>query len=381
MADPTDPIYVTRPFLPPIEEFLPYLREMWESRILTNNGPFHERLEGELSRLFDDSCVSLVNNGTQALSVALSAAGVVGEVITTPYSFVATTHAARLGGLEPVFVDIKPGDLNIDPAAVEAAITPRTSAILAVHCYGFPCDTDALRTIANRHGLALIYDAAHAFGVTKGGRSVLKHGDYSTLSFHATKSFNTFEGGAVVSPDAPRKALVDSLRNFGILDEVTVASVGTNSKMSEFNAALGLVQLGHFEEVRAARREIHDLYLELLAGVAGIACFSSPADVALNHTYFPILVGDAFPASRDEVYRALGAEGIHCRRYFYPLLSSHRMYADLPSAAAGNLPVASRAAGQILCLPIYPGLATEAQHRIVDTLQTLAATGAGTGGR
>ena len=237
-----------------------------------------------------------------------------------------------------------------------------------------------MQRIAERHGLALIYDAAHAFGVTKGGRSVLKQGDYSTLSFHATKSFNTFEGGAIVSRDAGSKALVDSLRNFGILDEVTVASIGTNSKMSEFNAALGLVQLDHFERVRAARREVHDRYLELLADLRASSAFRAPPGRAQLHL-FPILVGDAFPVSRDEVYRALSAQGIHCRRYFYPLLSAHEMYAGLPSAAPGNLPVASRAADQILCLPIYPGLAAEAQHRVVETLRALAAMGAGTGGR
>ena len=367
-----EPVYVTRPFLPPLDDFIPMLREMWDSRILTNNGPFHQRLEAELSTLFDGAHVSLMNNGTQALTVALSAAGVTGEVITTPYSFVATTHAARMGGLEPVFADILPGDLNIDPAAVEAAITPRTSAILAVHCYGLPCDTGALERIAQRHGLALIYDAAHAFGVRRDGRSILAEGDYSTLSFHATKSFNTFEGGAVVAREATGKATADNLRNFGIADEVTVTGIGGNSKMSEFNAALGLLQLDHFEAVRAARRAVHERYVALLAGMDGISCLPIPAGVELNHTYFPILVGDAFPVSRDEVYRALAAEQIYTRRYFYPLLSAHAIYAGLPSAAPANLPVAVRAAEQVLCLPIYPGLDPAVQDRIVERLQSLA---------
>lgn len=366
------PIYVTRPFLPPLEDFIPMLREIWDSRILTNNGPFHQRLEVALSALFDGAHVSLMNNGTQALTVALSAAGVTGEVVTTPYSFVATTHAARMGGLEPVFVDILPTDLNIDPAAVEAAITPRTSAILAVHCYGRPCDTAALERIARRHGLTLIYDAAHAFGVRRDGRSVLAEGDFSTLSFHATKSFNTFEGGAVVAREAFGKAAADNLRNFGIADEVTVTSIGGNSKMSEFNAALGLLQLDHFEAVRAARRAVHERYETLLADIEGISTLPAPPGVELNYTYFPILVGEAFPVTRDEVYQALAAEQIYTRRYFYPLLSAHAMYAGLPSAAPANLPVAHRAASQVLCLPLYPELDAGVQDRVVDRLRSLA---------
>ncbi|MDB5669113.1 MAG: aminotransferase [Alphaproteobacteria bacterium] len=363
------PIYVTRPYLPPLEEFLPMLREIWDSRNLTNNGPFHTRLEAELGTYLGVSHVSLVTNGMLALTAALDAADIDGEVITTPYSFVATTHAVRLGRLEPVFVDIRPSDLNIDPDRIEAAITPRTRAIVAVHVYGNPCDVDAIEAIAARHGLTVIYDAAHAFGVRYRGEGLLRHGDYSTLSFHATKAFNTFEGGAVVSADADRKAKVDSLRNFGIADEVTIPGVGTNAKMSEFNAALGLLQLTHFEHVRRERARVDTLYRRLLADVAGVDCLAIPADVEPNHSYFPILVRPEFRLGRDSLYDALKTEGIFSRRYFYPLLSSLPLYAGQPSAAADNLPVATEAANQILCLPIYPDLSDSDVGRIVATIK------------
>jgi dTDP-4-amino-4,6-dideoxygalactose transaminase len=364
----SDTINVTRPFLPPLEEMLPLLREMWSSRMLTNNGPFHERLEARLSGLFGGKAVSLVANGTLALSIALDAAGAEGEVITTPYSFVATAHAVKMGRLTPVFADVDSVTLNIDPAAVEAAITPRTSAILAVHVYGTPCDVDALQAIADRHGLTLLYDSAHAFGVRRGGRSLVEHGDFSTLSFHATKALNTFEGGAIVS-GAEAKAAVDRLRNFGIADEVTVEAVGGNAKMNEFAAALGLLQLDHFESVRAELGQIDRLYRELLAGIEGLDPLPAQADVEPNFSYFPMLVRPSFRTDRDGLYEELKAQGIHARRYFYPLLSNLPMYRSLASAAPERLPVANRAADQILCLPIYAGLDEATQRRIVDVVR------------
>lgn len=365
----SDPIFVARPYLPPIDEFLPLLKQIWGSGVLTNNGPFHQRFEAALSHLFGAGHVSLIANGMLALSTAIEAAGIEGEVITTPYSFVATTHAVKMGKLTPVFADIRASDLNIDPARVEAAITPRTSAIVAVHCYGNPCDVDALQAIADRHGLALIYDAAHAFGVVHKGRALVTHGDFATLSFHATKAFNTFEGGAVIAHAAAGKSTVDNLRNFGIASETSIPAVGGNAKMSEFNAALGLVQLNHFEHVRAARQAVDGRYRAMLADVAGIELLALPADTNPNYSYFPILVGDNFGLSRDALYEALKRDEIYSRRYFYPLLSSLPMYRDLPSAAPGNLPVAARAAEQILCLPIYPDLSEAEQARVVAVIR------------
>ena len=358
-------IYVTQPFLPPLEEMMPLLEQIWESRILTNHGPFHQQLEAALAEQFGVAHLSLVANGMLALQCALDAAELDGEVITTPFSFVATTHAIQRAGLTPVFVDIREDDLNIDASRIEAAITERTSAIVAVHCYGNPCDVIALEDIAKRHNLKLIYDAAHAFGVTWSGRSLVSFGDFSALSFHATKTFNTFEGGAVVSSPAAGKTKVDELRNFGIRDEVTVASVGGNAKMSEFNAALGLVQLRHVGEMIAARRAIDARYRAAFADTPGIRMIDGMAGTERNCSYFPILVTDAYPQSRDELYERLKAAGIYSRRYFYPLLASLPMYRDLPSAAPDRLPLAMRAAAQVLCLPIYPALSEADQDRVI----------------
>jgi dTDP-4-amino-4,6-dideoxygalactose transaminase len=367
-----DPIYVTRPYLPPLEEFLPLLEQIWETRVLTNNGPFHMRLEAELGRYLGVDQVSLMTNGMLALTAAIDAAELEGEIITTPYSFVATTHAVRIGQLSPVFVDIRPSDLNIDPNLIEAAITPRTSAIVAVHVYGNPCAVEAIEAIATRHGLKVIYDAAHAFGVRLNDRGILSYGDFATLSFHATKAFNTFEGGAIIAATAEGKQAVDSVRNFGIASEVSIPQVGTNAKMSEFNAALGVVQLDHFERVRSARRRVDARYREAFADLDGLTCLAIPEGVEPNFSYFPVLVGEAFGAGRDAVYEALKAQQIYARRYFYPLLSNLPMYQDLPSAAQSRLPVANRAAEQILCLPIFPELAEEAQDRIIGLVRDQA---------
>jgi dTDP-4-amino-4,6-dideoxygalactose transaminase len=360
-----DPVYVTRPFLPPLEEFEPLLRQIWQTRILTNGGPFHRELEARLRHHLGVPQVALFNNATTALIMALRALDLTGEVITTPYSFVATSHALLWSGLTPVFVDIDPVTLNLDPARIEAAITPRTSAILPVHCYGRPCDVEAIGAIADRHGLKVIYDAAHAFGVDHCGASVLNHGDLSVLSFHATKVFNTFEGGAIVCADPAMKDRIDKLKNFGHDGETSVPDVGLNGKMSELNAALGLVQLRHIGTALAQRRAVDAAYREGLQGIPGIRCLDFPGEGAANYAYFPILVGPDYPIGRDALYDALKRDGIHPRRYFHPLISDFPMYRTLPSARREDLPVASAAADRVLCLPIYPDLDPAIVARIV----------------
>ena len=363
-----DPIYVTRPFLPPLAEFMPMLEQIWERRVLTNSGPFHQELETRLGEFLDTPFISLASNGMLALSVAMEVAGLEGEVVTTPYSFVATTHSVALQRLTPVFADVRASDLNIDPAAIEAAITPRTSAILGVHCYGNPCAVDVIDAIAAKRGLKVVYDAAHAFGVRIHDRGVLTYGDFSAVSFHATKAFNTFEGGAVIAATAEAKLAVDRQKNFGIADEINIPTAGSNAKMSELNAAIGLLQLNHFGTVLRERRRVDALYRSALANVEGIAPLAVPEGVEPNFSYFPILVGDAFPLSRDDLYDHLKARGIFSRRYFFPLLSNLSMYQSLPSAAHGNLPVANDAAARILCLPIYPELTDLQVERIASTI-------------
>lgn len=370
-----DPIYVTRPYLPPLAEFVPMLETIWDRRVLTNSGPFHQELEARLCDVLDAPYVSLTSNGMLALSVALEAVGLEGEVVTTPYSFVATAHSVVLEKLTPVFADVRPTDLNIDPAAIEAAITPRTSAILGVHCYGNPCDVEAIEAIAARHGLCVIYDAAHAFGVRLNGRGVFAHGDHSCVSFHATKAFNTFEGGAVTSRTEAGKLLIDRQKNFGIADEETIPSVGTNAKMSELNAAMGLLQLRHFDHVRRERGRVDALYRAALADVEGIRPVAIPAGIESNYSYFPVLVGEGFPLSRDALYRRLKEDGIYSRRYFFPLLSNLPMYRDAPSARADALPVANDAAERVLCLPIYPELSDAQVDRIVAAIRSAARGG------
>jgi dTDP-4-amino-4,6-dideoxygalactose transaminase len=362
------PIYVTRSFLPPLVELVPLLESIWACRILTNNGPLHTRFEVALAEHLGVEHIALVANGTLALTIALQTLALSGEVITTPYSFVATAHAIKLASLTPVFVDIRADDFNIDASRIEAAITPRTVAILPVHCYGNPCDIASIDAIAKRHGLRVIYDAAHAFGVAQNGVSVLKHGDFSTISLHATKAFNTFEGGAIVAKSAEAKLAINRMKNFGFVDEVTVESVGSNGKMSEFNAALGLLQLKYFEQVRAARGRVDEIYRAKLKSVEGVWCMPLPAGVTPNYSYFPILVQPSFPVSRDALYDRLKQAGIFARRYFYPLLTSFPMYSGLPSADAQNLPVATEIAKRILCLPIYPELSESDQDRVVECI-------------
>jgi len=362
-------IYVTQPYLPPLEEFIPYLQSIWNNKILTNAGPFHQQLEQQLCEHLGVEHISLFTSGTIALVTALQALQVTGEVITTPYSFVATAHSLLWNGIKPVFVDIDPRTLNLDPAKIEAAITPKTSAILPVHVYGHPCDVEAIQRVADRHGLKVIYDAAHAFGVTGHQGSVLKHGDLSVLSFHATKVFNTFEGGAIVCDDAAMKQRIDQLKNFGFVDEVTVVAPGINGKMSEVNAAFGLLQLKHMKEVIARRREIDGVYRTRLAGVSGIRCLSTAGETQANYAYFPILIEDEFPIRRDALYQRLKDGGIHVRRYFYPLISDFPMYQGLESAQREHLPVAADASDRVLCLPIYPALAKQDQERVISIIE------------
>lgn len=360
-----EPIYVTRPYLPPLADFVGMLETIWDRRILTNNGPFLLQFERELEQFLDVGHVSVVTNGALALEVALRARALEGDVITTPYSFVATSHAIRLCGARPVFVDIDERSFNMDPSRIEAAITPRTSAIVAVHCYGTPCDVDSIQSIADRHGLSVIYDAAHAFATTINGRSVLSFGDYSTLSFHATKCFHTFEGGAVCSVD---RAAVDLIRNFGIAGEESIPAIGTNAKMSELNAAMGLLQLRHFGVVKERRKMIHDCYLAALAGIEGLVLPGELDAVDRNYSYFPVRITDQFPISRDELTDRLKSENIFPRKYFFPLLSSLPMYRDEPSATAENLPVANRVAEHILCLPIYPDMTHDELQRVISAV-------------
>jgi dTDP-4-amino-4,6-dideoxygalactose transaminase len=362
------PIYVTQPSLPPLEEFLPYLNEIWKTKRLTNAGPYHQQLEKEVAAFLGVEHLALFCNGTIALLTALQTLGVSGEVITTPYSFAATTHSLLWSNLSPVFVDIDSKTLNLDPKRIEEAITDQTSAIMPVHVYGEPCDVDEIQRIANSYDLKVIYDAAHAFGVTKGDRSVLNYGDLSVLSFHATKVFNTFEGGAIVCPDAETKQRIDHLKNFGISDELTVNNPGLNGKMNEVQAAFGLLQLKYIDRALDERSEICQLYRDALADVRGIDVKPEYSSGKSNNGYFPIFVKPEYPLSRDALYEKFRDSGIYTRRYFYPLISDFPMYRNLPSAAASNLPVAKTISDQVICLPIYPGLSREEQALIVSVI-------------
>jgi dTDP-4-amino-4,6-dideoxygalactose transaminase len=357
----TPPIYVTRPYLPPLEEIIPYLEQIWANRQLTNAGPFHQQLEQALCDYLGVKHISLFANGTLALVTALQALRITGEVITTPYSFVATAHSLLWNGIKPVFVDIDPESLNLNPSKIEAAITPQTTAILPVHVYGRPCDTKRIQTIADTYGLKVIYDAAHAFAVEDEGGSVLRHGDLSILSFHATKVFTTFEGGAIVCPDEKTKKRIDYLKNFGFADEVTVVAPGINGKMNEFQAAVGLAQLKHIDNALAEREAIDHRYRELLAGVKGIFCLPPlKSSKRHNYSYFPILVGSEYPLSRDDLYTKLRDHGIYARRYFYPLISEFPMYRALQSAKSENLIESVNVSSSVICLPIYPGISSAA---------------------
>ncbi|AXI03396.1 DegT/DnrJ/EryC1/StrS family aminotransferase [Aquirhabdus parva] len=364
--------YVTQPFLPDLQEFIPYLEQIWDNKILTNAGPFHQQLEEELCKYLGVKHISLFCNGTLALVTALQSLRITGEVITTPYSFVATAHSLLWNGIKPVFVDIDPKTMNLDPAKIEAAITPSTTAILPVHCYGHPCDVQAIEKIADTYNLRVIYDAAHAFGVNDTHGSILNYGDLSVLSFHATKVFNTFEGGAIVCHDAKTKQRIDHLKNFGFVDEVTVVAPGINGKMSEINAAFGLLQLKHMDHVFNQRQAIDAFYREHLRDVKCIECVSRTCETKANFSYFPIIVGSDYGLGRDELYAKLKEHHIFARRYFYPLISDFPMYRGLPSAHRDNLPNASYISSKVICLPIFPDLALEECKRIVDIIRMSA---------
>lgn len=363
------PIPVTQPFMPPLDEFLPYLSRIWDSKWLTNAGEFHQELEHRLARHLGVEHLSLFANGTIALIVALQALRITGEVITTPYSFVATAHSLLWNNIRPVFADIAPHTFNLDPDMIESAITGQTTAIMPVHCYGIPCDVERIQNVADSYGLRVIYDAAHAFGVDYKGESLLAHGDLSVLSFHATKVFNTFEGGAIISRDAKTKQRIDHLKNFGFVDEVTVAAAGINGKMNEIQSAFGLLQLRHIDRLIAMRGEIDAHYRRRLASVRGIGLYQPHPNATRNFAYFPILVEPEYPIGRDALYEKFRNEGILARRYFYPLISQFPMYRGLASAQRDNLPVASMLANRVLCLPIFPDLTPETADRIVDIIE------------
>ncbi len=337
--------------------------------MLTNGGPFHQRFEQQLSEYLGVKRIALFTNATIGLVTALQALRITGEVITTPYSFVATAHSLLWNGIKPVFVDIDPVSLNLDPSKIEAAITPQTTAIMPVHCYGHPCDVDKIQAIADVYGLKVIYDAAHAFGVQCHCGSVLSHGDLSVLSFHATKVFTTFEGGAIICPDEKSRQRINYLKNFGFADEVTVVAPGINGKMSEFNAALGLLQLKKVDQALAKRKAIDQRYRAGLAGLAGIQCLAGSGEQRPNYAYFPVLVQSGYPLSRDALYQRFRDHDIYVRRYFYPLISDFPMYRGLPSAAHDNLPVAARVAQQVLCLPIYPEMPHAQVDRVLELLR------------
>lgn len=359
---------VTQPAMPALDEFIPYLEEIWATRCLTNGGPFHQQLERELCTYLGVEHLSLFTNATIALVTALQALRISGEVVTTPYSFVATAHSLLWNNLKPVFVDIHPDSFNLDPEKIEAAITPQTTAILPVHCYGNPCQVERIQNIADRYGLRIIYDAAHAFGIRYHGTSLLRHGDLSVLSFHATKVFNTFEGGAIICPDAKTKQRIDYLKNFGFADEVTVVAPGINGKMNELQAAFGLLQLRHVDEAIRRRGEVATRYREGLAGVPGLRMYDPIEGATCNHSYFPITISAPFPLSRDALYQRLKDNGVLSRRYFYPLISNMPMYRGLPSSIPANLPIATKSADSVLCLPIYPALLTEDQERVINLI-------------
>lgn len=373
-------ITVTSPLLPDLDEFNGMLRQIWQSKWITNNGQFHKQLEKELAAYLKVPYISLFTNGTLPLLTALQALRITGEVITTPYSFVATTHALWWNGIKPVFVDIDPRTGDLDPEKIEAAITPKTTAILPVHVYGKPCNVDAIQEIADKYGLKVIYDAAHAFKVEvkgenyksiTGGKdeyvSILNAGDLSTLSFHATKVYNTIEGGAMIMHDEKMKKRIDYLKNFGFADEVTVVGPGINSKMDEMRSAYGLLNLRQVDKAIAARKHVAEEYRKALSEVEGITFFDDMPDVVHNYSYFPVFVdADKYGMSRDDLYFKMKSAGVLGRRYFYPLISEFSTYRALESAAPANLPNAHRMADTVICLPMHHALSEEDIQRVID---------------
>lgn len=362
-------ITVTSPLLPSLDEFNSMLKEIWDSKWITNNGSFHKQLEKELAEYLKVPYISLFTNGTLPLITALQALRITGEVITTPYSFVATTHSLWWNGIKPVFVDIDPSTGNIDPDKIEAAITPKTTAIMPVHVYGKPCDTKRIQDIADKYGLKVIYDAAHAFGVEVNGESILKAGDMSTLSFHATKVYNTIEGGALVMHDEKTKKRIDYLKNFGFAGETEVVAPGINSKMDEIRAAYGLLNLRNVDESIEARHQAAVKYREALRNIEGITFMNDMPGVKHNYSYFPIFVdAEKYGMTRDELYFKMKDANVLGRRYFYPLISEFTTYRGLPSANPDNLPNAHKMANSVICLPMHHELSEEDMNRIIKIL-------------
>jgi len=363
------PILVTQPALPPLEEFIPYLEDIWKRKWITNNGHYHQLLEKALCDHLGVKYISIFTNGTLPLITALQALRITGEVITTPFSFVATTHSLWWNGIKPVFADIDHQTGNLDPNKIEAAITPQTTAIMPVHVYGTPCDTGKIQAIADKYGLKVIYDAAHAFGVKVNGESVLKAGDMSTLSFHATKVYNTIEGGALICHDEATKKRIDYLKNFGLADEVTVVAPGINAKLDEVRAAYGLLGLKYIDENIAKRAKIANLYRQSLDNVKGITFMPIKPNVQYTHSYFPIFVNEQeYGISRDALHEKLRENNILGRRYFYPLISDFPTYSGLPSANKSNLPVAAKMANSVICLPIHQELTEDDIKQVIAVI-------------
>lgn len=360
---------VTSPLLPSLEELTPYLRDIWNRKWLTNNGIYHQELEKALCEYLKVPYISLFTNGTLPLICALQALRITGEVITTPYSFVATTHALWWNGIKPVFVDIDPVTCNIDPDKIEAAITSQTTAIMPVHVYGKPCDVVRIQEIADKYGLKVLYDAAHAFGVEVNGKSILKAGDMSTLSFHATKVYNTVEGGALICHDEKTKQRIDFLKNFGFAGETTVIAPGINGKMDEVRSVYGLLNLKQVDQAIEARCQVAVNYREQLGGISGISLMGDMPGVRHNYSYFPIFVdAQKYGMTRDELYIKMKADNVFGRRYFYPLISTFSTYRGLKSSNPENLPVATKMADSVICLPIHHDLSEEDVNRIVTLI-------------
>lgn len=364
------PILVTSPLLPDLGEFNEFLKQIWDCKWITNNGSFHQQLEKELADYLKVPYISLFTNGTLPLITALQALNISGEVITTPYSFVATTHSIWWNGSKPVFVDVDPLTGNMNPEKIEAAITRDTTAIMPVHVYGQPCRVNEIQEIADKYGLKVIYDAAHAFGVEVGGKSILSAGDISTLSFHATKVFNTIEGGAMVMNDEKMKKRVDYLKNFGFADEVTVVAPGINSKMDEVRSAYGLLNLRQVDKSIEARHKVALKYREALREIPGISFWDDTPGVRHNYSYFPIFVdAEKYGMSRDGLYYKMKEQNVFGRRYFYPLISSFSTYKGCKGAGYENIPVANRLAEQVICLPIHHNLTDEDVNRVINTIR------------
>ena len=362
-------IYVTQPSLPNLQEYTKLLEQIWESKQIANNGAFHKQFEKELCKYLAVENISLFTNGTLALIVALQSLRIAGEVITTPYSFVATTHALHWNGIKPVFCDINEHDFNINADKIEALITPKTTAIMPVHVYGNPCDNEKIQKIADTYGLKVIYDAAHAFGVEKNNESILNWGDLSILSFHATKTFNTVEGGAIITKDEKLKKRIDYLKNFGIIDETTVVGLGINAKMNELIASFGILQLKNIEGEIQKRKEKVYLYRNLLKNINGLKIYYDFENTKHNYSYLPILIDkNKFGKTRDQIYQKLKNNNIFARRYFYPLISQFSTYKGLASAKTENLPTASKITEQVLCLPLYADLKNEDIERITNII-------------